>query len=92
MTVRTAHPHGKSAGREAATSRWLGWLARGGQAARGVNYMLIGSLAVQIALGAAGKQADSTAALREIARQPGGDRGPVAAGGGFRGPGVVAAR
>jgi len=72
MTVRTARRTAQSAGREAATSRWLGWLARGGLAARGVNYMLIGLLAVQIALGAAGQQADSTGALREIARQPGG--------------------
>lgn len=72
MTVSTAHRTAKSAGREAASSRWLQWLARGGLVARGVNYLLIGLLAVQIAFGSVGKQADSAGALHEVARQPGG--------------------
>jgi hypothetical protein len=47
-------------------------LARAGLVARGVNYLLVGSLAVQIALGSGGKQADTTGALRTVARYPGG--------------------
>jgi hypothetical protein len=46
--------------------------ARAGLVARGVNYLLVGSLAVQIALGSGGKQADTTGALRAVARHPGG--------------------
>lgn len=47
-------------------------LARAGLVARGANYLLIGALAVQIALGSGGKQADTTGALRTVARHPGG--------------------
>ena len=47
-------------------------LARAGLVARGVNYLLVGSLAVQIALGSGGKQADTTGALRAVAGHPGG--------------------
>jgi hypothetical protein len=72
MTARTARRTARSAGREAASSRWLQWLARSGLVARGVNYMLVGLLAVQIALGAKGKQADSAGALHEVASQHGG--------------------
>ncbi len=72
MTVRTARRPATTAGREAASSRWLEWLARGGLIARGANYMLISLLALQIALGAKGKQADSAGALHEVASQPGG--------------------
>lgn len=62
----------ESAGREAASSRWMRGLARAGLVARGVNYLLVGSLAVQIALGSGGQQADTTGALRAVARHPGG--------------------
>jgi Domain of Unknown Function (DUF1206) len=72
MTVRTARHTARTAGRDAASSRWLEWLARGGLVARGINYMLVGLLAVQIALGAKGKQADSAGALHEVASQRGG--------------------
>lgn len=50
MTVRNARVATRSAGTEAASSRWLQWLARSGLTARGVNYMLVGLLAVQIAV------------------------------------------
>jgi len=60
------------AGREAATSRWLRGLARAGLAARGVNYLLVASLAGQIAFGSRGTQADTTGALRAVAGHPGG--------------------
>src|ERR1700693_6002475 len=62
----------RSAGRDAASSRWLQWLARGGLGARGVMYLLIGVLAVQIAFGSSGKQADPSGALRAVAMHPGG--------------------
>ena len=72
MSVKSANRSVKSAGRQAASSRWLGWLARGGFAARGVTYLLIGVLAVQIGLGAGGKEADRSGALHAIAAHPGG--------------------
>jgi hypothetical protein len=62
----------RSAGRDAASSRWLQWLARGGLVARGAMYLLIGVLAVQIAFGSGGKQADTSGALRAVAVHPGG--------------------
>lgn len=72
MTVRSAHRRVRNTGREAASSRWLAWLARAGLAARGVNYLLIGVLAVQIGLGGRGKEADQLGALRAVAKHPGG--------------------
>lgn len=59
-------------GRDVASSRWMRGLARAGLLARGVNYLLVGSLAVQIALGSRGQQADTTGALRTVAGHPGG--------------------
>jgi hypothetical protein len=72
MAVKSANRGVKSAGRQAASSRWLEWLARGGFVARGVIYMLIGVLATQIGLGTGGKEADRTGALHAIAARPGG--------------------
>jgi hypothetical protein len=72
MTVTRAGSTARSAGRGAASSRWLQWLARGGLVARGVMYVLIGVLAVQIAFGSGGKQADTSGALRAVAGHPGG--------------------
>ncbi|MGN6676813.1 MAG: DUF1206 domain-containing protein [Streptosporangiaceae bacterium] len=59
-------------GREAADSRWMRGLARGGLVARGVNYLLVGSLAIGIAFGSHQKQADTTGALRTLSGYPGG--------------------
>jgi hypothetical protein len=59
MTATKAARAAKSAGRDAASSRWLQWLARGGLVARGVMYLLIGVLALQIAFGSGGKQAQT---------------------------------
>jgi hypothetical protein len=73
--VGTAERAGRkagSAGREVASSRWTRGLARAGLAARGVNYLLVGALAIQIALGSRGTQADTTGALRAVAKHPGG--------------------
>ena len=72
MTVTQAGHKARSAGRDAASSRWLQWLARGGLTARGAMYLLIGVLAVQIAFGSGGKQADTSGALRAVAAHPGG--------------------
>lgn len=69
MTVKGG---AKSAGRKAASSRWLEWLARGGFVACGVNYLLIGLLAVQIALGADGEAADASGAMHAVTAYPGG--------------------
>lgn len=71
-TAKRAGRRARSAAREAASSRWMRGLARGGLVARGVNYLLIGSLAMQIAFGSGGKQADTTGALRAVAGHPGG--------------------
>jgi hypothetical protein len=72
MAVKSANRGVKSAGRQAASSHWLQWLARAGFVARGVIYILIGVLAVQIGLGTAGRKADRTGALHAIAARPGG--------------------
>jgi uncharacterized protein DUF1206 len=72
MSVKSANRGVRSSGRRVASSRWLLWLARGGFAARGVTYVLVGVLAVQIGLGAGGKEADRSGALHAIAAQPGG--------------------
>jgi hypothetical protein len=70
--VRRAGRKAGLAGREAADSRWMRGLARAGLVARGVNYLLVGSLAIQIAFGSHHKQADTTGALRTVSGYPGG--------------------
>jgi hypothetical protein len=72
MTVTRAGRTARRAGRDAASSRWLQWLARGGLVARGVIYVLVGVLAVQIAFGSGGKRADTSGALHAVAEHPGG--------------------
>lgn len=56
--------------RRAARSRAMAGLARAGLAARGVMYAIIGWIALQIAFGSPGHQADSAGALRLLARNP----------------------
>ena len=60
----------RSSGRRAANSKALRWLGRAGYAARGVIYIIIGWIAVQIAFGHSGQQADRTGALHEISTTP----------------------
>jgi len=55
--------------RTAASSRWMIILARLGYAAKGVVYLIIGWLAVQVAIGAGGKTTDQQGALQVIAQQ-----------------------
>lgn len=56
--------------RRAARSPAMSWLARAGLAARGVMYVLVGIIAVQIALGSSHQQADRTGAVRLVAATP----------------------
>jgi fumarate reductase subunit D len=54
----------------AADSTWLERLARGGLVARGVVYVVVGLLAVQIARGDRQERADKQGALQAVVRQP----------------------
>ena len=58
------------AARSAASSRWMTILARLGYAAKGVVYLIIGWLAVQLAIGNGGKTTDQRGALQTIYEQP----------------------
>jgi uncharacterized protein DUF1206 len=60
----------KSAGHRAANSSALRWLARAGLAARGVLYVLVGWIAVQVAFGNSSQQADRTGALQQVSSTP----------------------
>ncbi len=63
----------RAAGNRASTSSALRTLGRAGLSARGVIYILVGALAVQIAFGKSdGKEADRQGALQSIAQTPGG--------------------
>ncbi|HEX9033077.1 MAG TPA: DUF1206 domain-containing protein [Streptosporangiaceae bacterium] len=59
-------------GRHASRSGLLKALGRAGLAARGVMYMLIGWIAIQIAFGQHGRLADNSGALRTVAATPAG--------------------
>ncbi len=54
----------------ASRSSWLEGLARAGLATRGVLYLVVGALAIQLARGFDGERADKQGALRAVARQP----------------------
>ena len=49
------------------------WLSRAGFAARGIVYLIIGILAIKLALGSSGTSANQQGALRAIAAQPFGE-------------------
>jgi len=73
MVARTARRRtfrARRAVRRAPHSTAMAWLARAGLAARGVMYVLIGIIAVQIALDGSHQQADRTGAVRLVARTP----------------------
>ncbi len=57
-------------GRRAEQSDWLDHAVRAGLVAYGVVHLLIGWLAVQLALGGRNEDASPTGALQELARQP----------------------
>ncbi len=54
----------------AATSREMTWLARLGYAIKGVVYIIIGWLAVQLAIGTGGKATGRHGALQTVSQQP----------------------
>lgn len=57
-------------GEKVARSNSFEWLSRAGFAARGLVYVIIGILAIKLAVGSGGANASQQGALRTIARQP----------------------
>ena len=55
------------ASRGGRAGRWLTWLAKAGLTARGVMYVLIGIIAIQIAVNGSRQQADRTGAVHLVA-------------------------
>lgn len=73
--MTSSHAHGRGwasrfTARRSAEKQTLTAAGRAGFAARGVVYVLIGALAVRIALGSGGEEADRQGALRQVAEQP----------------------
>ncbi len=62
--------HAERTARSAATSKWMTMLARLGYAVKGVVYLVIGILAVQLAAGRGGKATDQRGAIHIIYDQP----------------------
>src|SRR5215216_2332085 len=69
-TRRVPARRARAAGDGVARSPEFEWLARAGLVARGVVYAAIGVLAIKLALGDVGGQANQRGALETIARQP----------------------
>ncbi|HZU68470.1 MAG TPA: DUF1206 domain-containing protein [Ktedonobacteraceae bacterium] len=67
--TRNAH-RAEYAARGAATSRWMTGFARLGYAAKGVVYLIIGGLALELAIGHGGAATDQRGALQTIYEQP----------------------
>lgn len=68
--ARTALGRGKRTARRASDSSAMALAARWGLAARGTIYLLIGLVALQVAFGDGGKQADRGGALHELTQKP----------------------
>ena len=69
-SVRRKSSRARMSSRRAANSRALAWLARAGLAARGTMYVLIGIIAVEIAVGGTQQKADNSGAIRLVAANP----------------------
>jgi hypothetical protein len=69
-TARSGALRVRSAGQQAAHSPFMSALARGGFAARGILYALIGIIAIEIAFGHSRQQADRSGAVRLVAATP----------------------
>ncbi|WP_240810114.1 DUF1206 domain-containing protein [Actinomadura sp. WMMA1423] len=67
MTTDVSHGLKRAAGHP-----WFHHMSRVGLVARGLLYLLIGWLALQVAFGGGGKEADRTGALETVADKPGG--------------------
>lgn len=73
MVTRTARRRGRDAryaAHRAGNSRYVDWLAKAGFAARGVMYVLIGILAIELAFGNASHKADQSGAVRLVGNTP----------------------
>ncbi|MET8286857.1 MULTISPECIES: DUF1206 domain-containing protein [Streptomyces] len=70
MNASTTTRTGRIGARRTARGPVTEYAARAGLTARGVIYLLVGVLALQIAFGDSGKQADRGGALAEIAQKP----------------------
>jgi len=55
---------------QVAKNRWVAYLARFGYITKGIVYLLVGILAVQLAFGLGGRTTDQRGALQTIANQP----------------------
>jgi len=71
-TARTGAPVARSRGeaRKAKNSKAVTWTARLGLASRGVVYLLVGILAIQVAVGHSQEKTNREGALRQIADRP----------------------
>jgi hypothetical protein len=69
-SVRRRSSRARMTSRRAANSPIMAWLARAGLAARGVMYILIGIIAVEIATGGTKQKADNSGAIRLVASTP----------------------
>ncbi|MEU6035765.1 DUF1206 domain-containing protein [Actinomadura sp. NPDC047616] len=72
MATNTVAGRADHMGRKTVRSSWFRRLLRAGLVTRGVMYLLVGWLAVQIGLGHGGEEADRAGALRAVAERPGG--------------------
>lgn len=73
MVTRTARRRTyrtRRTGRRMANGRLMTWLARAGLAARGVMYVLVGIIAIEIAVEGSQQQADRAGAVRLVAQKP----------------------
>lgn len=73
MVTRTARRRTyrtRRTGRRAGTGAVMTWLAKAGLAARGVMYVLVGIIAIQIAVLGSRQQADRVGAVRLVAKTP----------------------
>ncbi|HYX50944.1 MAG TPA: DUF1206 domain-containing protein [Ktedonobacteraceae bacterium] len=68
--VQNAGHAANQTARNAASSHWITLLARFGYGAKGVVYLIVGWLAVEVAIGVGGKTTDQRGALQVIAEQP----------------------
>ena len=74
MTTPATHMEQvRDKGRRAADSRWMEIGARVGLGARGVLYVLLGVLALQVAFGDRAERADNVGALEAVSQQPFGE-------------------
>jgi Domain of Unknown Function (DUF1206) len=73
MVTRTARRRTyrtRRTGRQLGNGRFMTWLARAGLAARGVMYVLVGIIAIEIAVEGSQQQADRVGAVRLVAQKP----------------------